>query len=222
MQSYSDEEDEGSGDKLEEENSDDEGDTEQKSNEQNTHPDDPPPQLLSLRNFETPISTTTAAEWQRAVESHTMVFGRRTCVKKEYSPEGGTLDDPFELAQTGQFDDWDSDKENETLFSASVRRLSDKLMALKDTITGRNNNESPDRMSKYLEAKYKWKAIDRDHQQLMMGRAVARQSRHDHSPYSVHVTLSIAVDTETEGGTNGFGRRMSNVTNLTNFVHRPC
>ncbi len=36
------------------------------------------PRLLPPHFFEAPISTTTAAEWQRAVDSFTMVFGNQT------------------------------------------------------------------------------------------------------------------------------------------------
>ena len=92
---------------------------------------------------------------------------------------------------------------------------------MEDTIRGRDDDKSLDRTSKCLEGKYKWKAINRDHQQLMRGRAVARLSRLDHSPYSAHITLSETLDAETEGRTIGFGQRMSDVTNLTTTFKGP-
>ena len=73
-----------------------------------------------------------------------------------------------------------------------------KLTALENTLKSQYENPGPDRSSQYLKAKYKWKAIDDQHQQLMKGKAVARLNQFDHIPYSAHVTLSKAMDLGTE------------------------
>ena len=73
LRSHSDEEGEGSGHTSEEENSDVEGNIILDSNVEGHKSDGISPRLPPPHFFGAPISTTTTAEWQRAVDSFTTV-----------------------------------------------------------------------------------------------------------------------------------------------------